>query len=421
MNKKYKLIAVIVSLALISTLFASCSVDFMKNGGTSTTNDKNASGSGSEEITVSEEGTVITLKDTSVSVSGSGAKADGANVIISEGGTYTLSGKLSDGRIVVDSDGDVTVVLDNADITCTYSSAIYVYNAKSCTIYLKDGTKNTISDGSSYDYSDSYSSEADEEPNACLYSKDDLIIAGGGGLTVNGNLNNGITGKDTLVLENVALSVNAKNTGIKGKDSLEIKSGAYTVECDGDALHGDGNVTIENGSFSLKSGDDGIHADNTVTINNGTFTIDAHEAIEGTIVIINDGTISISASDDGINAAQKIEGVTPSVEINGGTVNIEMGQGDTDAIDSNGNLTINGGTINITAQSPFDWDGTASLNGGTVVVNGSTVTEFTNQFGGMGGMGGMQPPSGDGQFPQGGMQPPSGGGQPPQGVPDNNG
>ena len=66
-----------------------------------------------------------------------------------------------------------------------------------------------------------------------------------------------------------------------------------------------------------------------------------------------------------------------------------MGQGDTDGIDSNGDLTINGGTINITGQSSFDYDGTATYNGGTLIVNGEEVYEITNQFGGM-GPGGMQ-------------------------------
>ena len=71
-----------------------------------------------------------------------------------------------------------------------------------------------------------------------------------------------------------------------------------------------------------------------------------------------------------------------------------MGQGDTDAIESNGDLVINGGTLNITAQSPFDYDGTGQLNGGTIIVNGKTTTELTNQFGG-GMMGGNQPQNGN--------------------------
>ena len=64
-----------------------------------------------------------------------------------------------------------------------------------------------------------------------------------------------------------------------------------------------------------------------------------------------------------------------------------MGSGDTDAVDSNGNLIINGGTLDITAQSPFDYDGSGQLNGGTLIVNGTETTSLANQMGG-GGMGG---------------------------------
>ena len=70
----------------------------------------------------------------------------------------------------------------------------------------------------------------------------------------------------------------------------------------------------------------------------------------------------------------------PEIQINGGDVTISMGQGDTDALDSNGGLTITGGTINITAQSPFDYDGTGTLSGGTVIVNGQEVTQLSNQL-----------------------------------------
>ena len=75
-----------------------------------------------------------------------------------------------------------------------------------------------------------------------------------------------------------------------------------------------------------------------------------------------------------------------------------MGQGDTDGVDSNGNLIINGGTIRVNAQSPFDYDGTAQKNGGTIYVNGTQTDAITNQM--MGGMGGMQ----QGGMPQNNMQ-----------------
>ena len=453
------------------------------------------------DVTVSTSGAVkISLNGTTASVSGDGAQVKDSTVTVTAGGTYEISGKLTDGRILVDADGEeVTLILNNADITCSDSSAIYIYAAKSATVYLADGSKNTLTDGGSYAYGDSYSSEADEEPNACLYAKDDLVIAGSGSLTVNGNFNNGVTSKDTLKIEAVNLTVNAKNHGVNGKDSLTVKkaavsvvsggdalratndtdptlgyvivtgstvtiesgedgiqaetavtmgsttlnvkaggghtaslsddasakgikagtdltvdSGTYGFDCADDALHANNNLTVNGGEFTVTTADDGLHADNTVTLNAGTFTIEAHEGVEGTIVKINDGTVTINASDDGINAAKKIDGVTPTVEINGGTVTVTMGQGDTDGIDSNGNIVINGGTVTVNAQSPFDYDGTGTINGGTVTVNGTQVTSLSNQFGGgmQGGGRGAQTPQ-DGQVPQDGQTPPDG--QIPQG------
>ena len=75
--------------------------------------------------------------------------------------------------------------------------------------------------------------------------------------------------------------------------------------------------------------------------------------------------------------------------INGGEISVTMAQGDTDAIDSNGNLYINGGTINITAQFAFDYDGIGQLNGGTVIVNGSQINQLSNSMMGGGGFGGQ--------------------------------
>ena len=412
MKKQYKITALIVSLVLMAFALTSCTLTKSASSieiTTASSSGESVSGAdidtliNENDVSVTTEGaTAIVLNGNSVQINGSGAAADGTTVTVTSGGTYEISGTLTDGRIIVNADGEeITLILNNANITCSYSSAIYIYEAKSATVYLADGSQNTLSDGSSYSYNDSYSSQADGEPNACLYSKDDLIIAGSGKLNVNGNLNNGITSKDTLLIENVTLTVKAVNTGIKGKDDLAIKSGVYNLDCDGDTIHGDNSTTILDGTFSLTSGDDAIHAENTLTIQGGTFTITAHEGLEATIIVINGGKFEINASDDGINAAQKIDGVTPSVKINGGEITINMGQGDTDGIDANGNIEINGGTVSVNAQSPFDYDGTGTINGGTVYVNGSQVTSLPNQFGG--GMGG--------QMPGGGMQ----GGQPPQG------
>ena len=162
--------------------------------------------------------------------------------------------------------------------------------------------------------------------------------------------------------------------GLKAETLIEIAGGTFTINTTDDAIHSNGDITINNGEFTIESSDDGVHGDGLVEINGGTFNITAHEGIEGTYIKINNGTINISASDDGINAANKSTNYAVTVEINGGNITIKMGQGDTDGIDSNGNLYINGGTVNITGQSAFDYDGEAKYTGGTMIVNGEKIT-----------------------------------------------
>ena len=166
------------------------------------------------------------------------------------------------------------------------------------------------------------------------------------------------------------------------------------------------DIYISGGTFTIDAEDDGIQGTTIVQIDGGTFGLSAGEAIEGTYVQINGGTIGIEASDDGINASNKSTAVSTLLEINGGELTINMAQGDTDALDSNGDLIINGGTVDITAQFAFDFERSAELNGGTVTVNGEQVTSITNSMmgggmmGGRGGMGGGFPGGTDGEQPE---------------------
>ena len=179
--------------------------------------------------------------------------------------------------------------------------------------------------------------------------------------------------------------------GIKAGVSVTINGGVCEIDSLDDAIHTDGSVLITDGSFTLQSRDDGIHAKEKVEISGGTLSITAYEGIEATYVLISGGDITIAASDDGINATRKSTAYMPTVEITGGTVSVTMGAGDTDGIDSNGNVIISGGTISVSGQSAFDYDGTASFTGGTVFVNGQQVSTLPNQMmgGGMGGFGGQ--------------------------------
>ena len=216
---------------------------------------------------------------------------------------------------------------------------------------------------------------------------------------------------------------------IKSEKQITISGGNFDIDSVDDGIHTDGDITISGGTFSIVSQDDGIHADGKIEISKGDITIEAHEGIEATYVLINGGNIDITASDDGINAAQKVSDYTATFEINDGYLKIDMGQGDTDAIDANGYIYINGGTVDITAQFPFDYDQGAEHNGGTIIINGTETDEITNQFGGgMGGHGGFEPSAGNNtnnqdftggdQTPPEGQFPFPGGNRPEGGRPD---
>lgn len=266
----------------------------------------------------------------------------------------TLTGTVTE-QTYIESENDVTITLDNMSATLT-EPLIYVEEAKSVTIILKG--ENTIN-----------VSGIDVK---AIDSRDDLIFKGEG-----------------------TLNITSDDTAIKSNDDLTIESGTYNIVALGD----------------------GVKANETLHIEGGTLNIEAKEAIEATEIIIDDGVINVKATDDGINASAKSsKNLQPVITINGGEINIEMGQGDTDAIDSNGDLYINGGLINIKAQFGFDCDGIAELNGGEVYLNGQQITNLQSAMIQIGGgpmnhnqMQGMQPgtrPEGfGGQMPPGGQMP----------------
>lgn len=323
-----------------------------------------------------------------VSMSGDFAQADDEGdegiavldgvITVRSPGTYVFSGNLTDGRILVDAKGeDVVLVLNGADITCSYGSPLYIYKSSSTTVHLMEGTENSLTDSGSYTFADEYSSQTDDEPNACLYSKSDLILQGAGSLTVNANYNNGITSKDTLEIYNLNLTVNAANHGINGRDSNKIDSAAITVSCGGDAIRSTndsdtslGWVGVSNSSLDLNSGEDGIQAETALSISNGRCTIvsgggsgkkpsgdtSAKGIKAGSDLNLNGGIYLLDCSDDAVHS-------NGNLSICGGSYSISSCD---DAMHADGRLTVSNGEIDILTS----YEG---LEGADVEISGGTV------------------------------------------------
>ncbi|NQX46425.1 carbohydrate-binding domain-containing protein [Paenibacillus tritici] len=224
------------------------------------------------------DSTAITLAGTSAAVDGSGATANGASVTITEAGTYVLSGTLSNGQIIVDEQakGTVRLVLNGARLTDSDSAPIYIKEAGKVVLTLQEGTENSVTDGAAYVFADG----TEDEPSAAVFSKADLTINGNGKLTVTGNYNDGITGKDDLKIMSGTIEVQAADDGIVGKDLVAIQDGSITIRAEGDGIKSTndeaadkGFIAIAAGTFDITAGNDGIQAETSAVIDGGTYTL----------------------------------------------------------------------------------------------------------------------------------------------------
>ena len=333
-------------------------------------------------------------------------------ITITKAGNYKLSGTY-EGQIKVEAaDSDmVRLILDNATITNSTGAAINVVEADEVVIYTASGSTNTVSDGSSY------SDTASGSPDAAIYSKSDLTLAGEGTLKVEGKYEEGIHTTDGLVIASGTLEVTAANTGIKGKDYVDILDGTVTVTATKDGIKAtndtDGNrgwVRLSGGTVNISAGDDGFKAERVLEISGGTLNItQSNEGIEAQYINILDGTVNVTSSDDGINASYSTSSSSSTESTSSSTTqtsqtaqsnqtaqNTQSGQsaqgnaaqggqggqppagggggmggggGTFEVVDAT--INIAGGTVTVNANGDgIDSNGMATLSGGTLVVNG---------------------------------------------------
>lgn len=357
----------------------------------------------------------ITLSGDSAKSDSSNVKIDGTKITITKSGTYTLSGKLADGQIIINSTdkGIVRLVLNGAKITCKNTSPIYVEQAKKVVVTLAENTENIISDTKDYEFT---SSDTDE-PNATFFSKDDLTFNGSGKLTVSANYNNGITSKDKLIIVSGEFDITSVDDAIMGKDYAVIAGGNFNIKSTGDGIKSTndtdtslGYIKIAGGEINIEAEKDAIQAQTNLYILDGTLNLksgggaengtslhggqmgmggdfntqsNSSEQTESTKGLKADGTIAISGGTITLNTCDDSIHSAGIVTIDGGKIEITAGD---DAIHSDSNIIINDGEINITSCYEGIEAINITINGGTIDLiasdDGFNVNCQSNDFGG---------------------------------------
>ena len=261
-------------------------------------------------------------------------EADAHMVVhITEPGTYEISGTLDAGQIFVDlGDGTkdeeeavATLILNNADITCTVAPAILFYRTYECAGDVEEedatmdvdttaaGANLVLADGSKNKVYGSYVAE--------IYESCELNEEG------------------TEVVDSKRL--HKYDGAVFSRRSLNVSgSGKLEIVAENEGLCSDMHMTINGGDIKIKSGNDGINA--------------------------SEDNISVFAMNDG----------NVSIQVTG-----ETGEGD--GIDSNGWLVVNGGSVNAAScatskDAGIDADKGIYINGGTVVASGNMAAELAN-------------------------------------------
>ena len=332
------------------------------------------------------------------------------------GGTYdiTAAGHALSGK-------DSVRIADGTFILTAEKDGIHAENAddeEKGYIYIADGDFTITSDGDGMDASNIVQIEdgtlditaGGGAANSLKTHESDMPGGPGGGMLQNGARPGGESmpqmgerpGGENMPQDTTTDESGTSTKGIKAGGGMYLNGGIYQIDSADDSIHSNANITIADGTYTLATGDDGVHADDALTVNGGTITVtESYEGLEGLTVTINDGTIDITARDDGVNAAggtdqsgfgtfgdhfkgmdsadDETEETTDKemwMELNGGYIHILAGG---DGVDSNGDLTINGGEIYIdgpsdNGNSAIDYGDRSSayVNGGTLVAIGSS-------------------------------------------------
>lgn len=349
------------------------------------------SSSGDASVSGVGTGQTVTISGNGVTIVNSG----------SELVQYEVSGTTSNGYLKIYSPAGQSVVLNGASITNPNGAALNLQGASSnpssgAVTYLVLNGSNTLADGSSYS-----NTPTDEDEKGVVFGEGSITVSGDGSLTVKASGKSGIVSDDNVTINGGTVTVNAtsstfvsngdttKVAGVKAKDAFVMNDGTLTITSSGTGakgMSGDGTATFNGGTvkitvtgsnFGSSSGGGGgwpgggwpggghgggqSSSDNSVAAKGIKF--------DGNITI-NGGTLTVSASaHEGIESKGELS-------ITGG--NIYSYSAADDAINSSSTMTISGGYVcaHATSNDGFDANGNLYIKGGVVYAIGASSPEM---------------------------------------------
>lgn len=368
---------------------------------------------------------LIDLKTDSASSSSDSVKISGTTITITEEATYLISGSLSDGMIIIDTEDTAKphLIFNDVSINSKTSAALYVLEAEKVVVTLAPDTDNVLSNGGEFTAID------DNNIDAVVFAKQDLSFNGSGSLTITSPSGHGIVCKDDLVFTSGTYSITASSHGLDANDSIRIVNSNIDIEANKDGIHSEndedenlGFIYISSGKLNISAEGDGLSAgvfmqivDGSINVVSGGgsknattdtssswgmhmgpggpgghggpgdrsqgyggYTPDSSEnttdseedstSIKGIKasgnILISNGDISIDSADDSIHA-------NTSITVNGGTFNLSSGD---DGFHADESLTITAGDININKS----YEGLEALN---LTISGGNINLLASDDG----------------------------------------
>jgi hypothetical protein len=304
--------------------------------------------------------------------------------------SYVLTGTHTDGSFKIYSDYAFGIGLNGVNLICSDGPAVNIQSGQEATVVLVGGTNNRMIDNNIY-------SADSEDRKATIFSEGGLHFRGSGRLVLKGYCKHAVCSDEYIIVSGGNMEIqSAYKDGLHANDLISVTGGVLSVvstddgmECeDGDVEISGGDITVQtigNAFYNAEKADisssAGIKSGGNFRMEKGTLSIASTGSagkgisVDGNITV-NGDSIQITTTGkqfrygqyDSAAKGMKAEG---DLTVNGGSIQIKTSATEAEGMESKNTLTVNGGIIEIEACD----DGiNASLG---IVITGGKVYAYS--------------------------------------------